>query len=45
LLATDGAAATRALLAADPHLVDLTVTAASLEDALDNLSNDRREAA
>jgi ABC-2 type transport system ATP-binding protein len=45
LLAGDGAAATRALLAADPHLVDLTVTAASLEDALDNLSTDRREAA
>jgi ABC-2 type transport system ATP-binding protein len=45
LLAGDGAAATRALLAADPHLVDLTVTAASLEDALDNLSTDHREAA
>ncbi|HEX4738190.1 MAG TPA: ABC transporter ATP-binding protein [Allosphingosinicella sp.] len=45
LLAGDGAAATRALLAADPHLFDLTVTAASLEDALDNLSTDHREAA
>lgn len=45
LLGNDGAAATRALLAADATVADLTVSAASLEDALANLSNDLRKAA
>ena len=38
LLVADGAASARALLAADPGVSDLTITAASLEDALANLS-------
>lgn len=38
LLVADGAASARALLGADPGVSDLTITAASLEDALANLS-------
>ncbi|UYY59980.1 ABC transporter ATP-binding protein [Sphingomonas sp. S2-65] len=45
LLATDGAASARALLGADSALSDLTITAASLEDALANLPTDTRKAA
>jgi ABC-2 type transport system ATP-binding protein len=39
LLVADGAASVRALLGADPALSDLTITAASLEDALTNLAS------
>jgi hypothetical protein len=42
-VARSGAAAT--LLAADPELADLTVSAASLEDALANLAAPMKEAA
>jgi ABC-2 type transport system ATP-binding protein len=45
LLVADGAAAARALLGADPTLCDLTISAASLEDALANLAESVREAA
>lgn len=38
LLVADGAASARALLGADSRVSDLTITAASLEDALANLS-------
>ena len=45
LLVADGAATARHLLAADPELGDLTIAAASLEDALANLSASLKEAA
>lgn len=45
LLVADGAASARALLAADPSISDLTITAASLEDALADLSTTTRKAA
>ncbi|TPG22428.1 ABC transporter ATP-binding protein [Sphingomonas koreensis] len=45
LLASDAAPATRALLAADHAVADLTVAAASLEEALANLTQPRKEAA
>jgi ABC-2 type transport system ATP-binding protein len=45
LLVADGAATARALLGADPSVSDLTVSAASLEDALANLSTATRKAA
>jgi ABC-2 type transport system ATP-binding protein len=45
LLVTDGAVAARALLGADASISDLTITAASLEDALANLSTATRKAA
>ena len=45
LLVADGTAAVRALLAADPGLADLTISAASLEDALADVAAQIREAA
>lgn len=45
LLVADAAAGARALLAADPSLTDLTISAASLEEALANLSITTRKAA
>ncbi|WP_116089530.1 ABC transporter ATP-binding protein [Sphingomonas crusticola] len=45
LLVADAAASARALLAADPSLTDLTISAASLEEALANLSTTTRKAA
>ena len=45
LLVADAAAGARALLAADPALTDLTISAASLEEALANLSTSIRKAA
>jgi ABC-2 type transport system ATP-binding protein len=45
LLVADGATAARALLVADPSVSDLTISAASLEDALANLSTATRKAA
>lgn len=45
LLVADAAAGARALLAADPTLSDLTISAASLEEALANLSTPIRKAA
>ncbi|WP_260597576.1 ABC transporter ATP-binding protein [Sphingomonas endolithica] len=45
LVGRDGATTARALLAADAHVADLTISAASLEDALANLSTDLRRAA
>ncbi len=44
LLVTEGAATARALLAGDPSLSDLTITAASLDDALTHLSATKRAA-
>lgn len=38
LLSTDAAATARALLAADVHLADLSIAAASLEDALEHVT-------
>ena len=45
LLVADGTSAVRALLAADPGLADLTISAASLEDALAAVAAQLREAA
>ena len=45
LLVADGTSAVRALLAADPGLADLTISAASLEDALADVAAQVREAA
>ena len=45
LLVADGTSAVRALLAADPGLADLTISAASLEDALADVAAQLREAA
>jgi ABC-2 type transport system ATP-binding protein len=45
LLASDGTLAARALLAADGALADLTISAASLEDALANVTAALKEAA
>jgi ABC-2 type transport system ATP-binding protein len=45
LLVADGTAAARALLAADPELADLTISAASLEDALADVAARVKEAA
>ncbi|PSJ37932.1 ABC transporter ATP-binding protein [Allosphingosinicella deserti] len=45
LLVADGAVAARALLGADPSVSDLTISAASLEDALGDLSATIRKAA
>ena len=44
LLVADGTSAVRALLAADPGLADLTISAASLEDALADVAAQLREA-
>ncbi|MDV3459204.1 ABC transporter ATP-binding protein [Sphingomonas sp. HF-S4] len=45
LLVTDAATSARALLAADLALTDLTISAASLEEALANLATSTRKAA
>jgi ABC-2 type transport system ATP-binding protein len=45
LLVSDGTRAARALLAADAGLADLTISAASLEDALANVTESLKEAA
>jgi ABC-2 type transport system ATP-binding protein len=45
LLVADGIAAARALLSADPKLADLTISAASLEDALANAAAQAKVAA
>ena len=45
LLVTDAVSAVRALLSADEDLAELSVTAASLEDALQNIGSDLEEAA
>lgn len=44
LMVADGASTARALLGTDPTICDLTITAASLEDALSHLSSMKRAA-